>query len=135
MLIKFMQGARAGQTQHVQRSPEVQLLLDSGLIEEVRTPGPQVEDHGIPLNGTQHIIPPCVETVMWGIKPLPYSQDGKPTIVKQFLSEFTWYAAPPKACPTAVAEQFKAALALWEKQQKANDEVRRMTSGNKPVFI
>jgi hypothetical protein len=126
MRIRFLNGPKKGTTQNVPRDASTQLLIDAGLVEAVPTAGPDAGDPGVPLNGTQHVLPPCVTTVTWGIKPLPYSQDGKPTIVKQFYSEFTWYAAPPKECPKEIADRFAAAMKTWERTNSASADARAL---------
>src|SRR5882672_3007448 len=66
MLVRFLSGPKVNQTQHVPRDASSQLLLDAGLIEEVRNAGPSADITGVPLHGSQHVIPPMTQTIEWG---------------------------------------------------------------------
>jgi len=125
MKVRWLAGKKQGQCEHVPRNDNTLAgLIAAGICEEVSENGP-VADPGIPLHGTQHVVPPVAVTVEWGVRPLPYSQDGKPTVVKHYMSEFTWYAAPPKDCPKEVADRFADALKKWERSKKATADARQ----------
>jgi len=124
MLIKFLNGPKKDQTAHVPRDASTQLLIDAGLVAEVREPGPTAEP-GVVLHGSQHICPPFVQEITWGVRPLSNSFDARPCVLKQHLSSFTWYALPPDDCPKEIAEKFKAALKHWEGTRRANAHARQ----------
>lgn len=126
MRVRWLAGKKAGQIENVRNNdPAVYTMIRAGMAEEV---GPDATNEipGLSASGSsQNVQPPFAATVQWGIKPLSNSFDGKPCVLRQIASEFTWFDGPPKDCPKVIADRYAVELKRWLDTKRANEDVRR----------
>lgn len=125
MKIRWLAGKNEGNVVHVpQNDNTITALLAAGIAEEV----PENAERKIPglpaVSGSHHVQPPFAQTVVWGVRPHPYSFDGKPCVVRHHYSEFTWYDGPPKEAPKEIVERFAQELKNWQAKLQATEAER-----------
>jgi len=125
MKIRWLAGKNAGNVAHVPRNDNtIAALLSAGIAEEVPENATNEIPGLAPAAGSHHVQPPYTQTVVWGVRPLPYGSDGKPCVVRHHYSEFTWYDGPPKEAPKEIVDRFKQELQNWQAKAKANEAAR-----------
>lgn len=107
MKIIYKFGPRAGETAHVPRSQEIQVLLNAGIIEEVPlTDGERAEV----VQSAGHTIPPNFSTPVWSVETSPHT--GTLLVARRFRNETTLFDGPPDRkqwpdCPETLAAEFE----------------------------
>lgn len=105
MLVKLLSGPDAGQTKHVPRSQEVDVLIGLGLLEILDdTPTPSKPHH-------QDTVISFVAVAEWSVCKHPINAEIH--IVRKLGFETTWFTGEPDAtkfpgCPAEVIAQFEA---------------------------
>jgi len=141
MLVRFLVGKRAGETQHFPRNDNtVAMMIQSGMVEEV-LPGSAPRYPGL-RGDSADVQPPMVEGTKWGVKCPPFSD--VPHLVRQRCSETTYFSNPndispytkkpygwPSDCPEQARELFEKTYENYLLKRRSAASLQEVTAGNK----